>query len=74
MKLPADAYIDPRKITDYLLRMLEDSDKSAFLARAGYTEENPEALMSDIRTQTVSYRRLFLTVIRRPKIIPFLSV
>ena len=54
MKLPADAYIDPRKITDYLLRMLEDSDKSAFLARAGYTEENSEALMSDIRTQTVS--------------------
>jgi hypothetical protein len=51
VKLPPDAYIDPRKITDYLLRMLEDSDKSAFLARAGYTEENPEALMSDIRTQ-----------------------
>lgn len=51
MKLPADAYVDPRKITDYLLRRLEDSDKSAFLARAGYTEENPEVLMSDIRTQ-----------------------
>ncbi len=48
MKLPADAYIDPRKITDYLLRMLEDSGKSAFLARAGYGEENPEVLISDI--------------------------
>ena len=54
MKLPADAYIDPRKITDYLLRPLEDSDKSAFLARAGYTEDNPELLLSDIRTQGVS--------------------
>jgi len=51
VKLPADAYIDPRKITDYLLRQLEDSDKSAFLARAGYTDENPEVLMSHIRTQ-----------------------
>ena len=51
MKLPPDAYIDPRKITDYLLKPLEDSDKSAFLARAGYTEENPEHLLSDIREQ-----------------------
>jgi hypothetical protein len=53
VKLPADAYIDPRKITDYLLRPLEDSDKSAFLAHAGYTEENPELLLSDIRTQLI---------------------
>jgi len=51
VKLPPDAYIDPRKITDYLLKPLEDSDKSAFLARAGYTEENPEDLLSDIRKQ-----------------------
>jgi hypothetical protein len=51
VQLPSDSYIDPRKITDYLLRPLEDSDKSAFLARAGYTEENPEVLMSDILTQ-----------------------
>lgn len=51
MKLPSEAYIDPRKITDYLLKPLEDSDKSAFLARAGYTEENPKDLLSDIREQ-----------------------
>ena len=51
MKLPSEAYIDPRKITDYLLKPLEDSDKSAFLTRAGYTEENPEDLLSDIREQ-----------------------
>jgi hypothetical protein len=51
MKLSAQAVIDPRKITDYLLRPLEDSDKSAFLARAGYTEDNPEVLLSDIRHQ-----------------------
>jgi hypothetical protein len=51
LKLPPEAYIDPRKITDYLLKPLEDSDKSAFLARAGYTEENAEDLLSDIREQ-----------------------
>ena len=51
MKLPADSVIDPRKITDYLLRPLEESDKSAFLARAGYTEDNPGDLLSDIRRQ-----------------------
>ena len=44
MKLPSEAYIDPRKITDYLLKPLEDSDKSAFLARAGDTEDSPEDL------------------------------
>ncbi len=49
MKLPPAVFIDPRKITDYLLKPLEDSDKSAFLARAGYTEKNPEVLLSDIR-------------------------
>ena len=51
MKLPPAVFIDPRKITDYLLKPLEDSDKSAFLARAGYTEKNPEVLLSDIREQ-----------------------
>ena len=51
MKLPPAVFIDPRIITDYLLKPLQDSDKSAFLARAGYTEKNPEVLLSDIREQ-----------------------
>jgi hypothetical protein len=54
MKLPEDAFIDPRKLTEYLLRPLEDSDKSAFLARAGYTPENPELLLADLRTQLLT--------------------
>jgi hypothetical protein len=54
MKLSAQAVIDPRKINDYLLRPLADSDKSAFLARAGYTEENPEVLLWDIRHQLLT--------------------
>jgi hypothetical protein len=54
MKLPEDAFIDPRKLTDYLLRPLEDSDKSAFLARAGYTPENHERLLADLRKQLLT--------------------
>lgn len=51
MKLPADAIIAPAKITDYLLRRLDENDKSAFLAQAGYALEDPERLLADIREQ-----------------------
>jgi hypothetical protein len=51
MKIQANAIIDPRKISDYLLRPLEDSDKSEFLAQAGYHEANSQRLLDDIRAQ-----------------------
>ena len=51
MKLPADAVIAPEKLTLYLLRWRPEDDKSAFLARAGYTLENPDRLRHDIQTQ-----------------------
>ena len=51
MILPPDAVIDPRKIADYLLRPRDEDDKSAFLAKAGYTAANAEQLLSDIREQ-----------------------
>jgi len=51
MKLPQDATIDPRKITDYLLVPLAKSDKSRWLARGGYTEANPDRLLDDLRRQ-----------------------
>jgi len=51
MKLPQDTIIDPRKVTEYLLRPLDENDKSAFLARGGYTGKNPERLVHDLRTQ-----------------------
>ncbi len=51
MKIPTDAIIDPRKISDYLLRPLEDSDKSEFLAQAGYHEANSQRLLDDIHAQ-----------------------
>jgi hypothetical protein len=51
MKLPPDAVIAPAKITGYLLRWQDENDKSAFLARAGYTQENSTQLLADIRGQ-----------------------
>jgi hypothetical protein len=51
MKLPADSLIAVEKITRYLLVPLARGDKSAFLSRAGYTPENPQQLLDDLRTQ-----------------------
>jgi hypothetical protein len=51
MKLPADSYIDMRKLTHYLLVPQPESDKSAWLERGGYTAWNPQRLMEDIRSQ-----------------------
>jgi hypothetical protein len=53
MKLPADAIIAPEKLTRYLLVHQPRGDKSAFLARAGYTLENADRLLQDIRTQAL---------------------
>jgi hypothetical protein len=51
MKIPADSYIDPRKVSHYLLRPREESDKSEFLAEAGYHPTNSQRLLEDIRSQ-----------------------
>lgn len=54
MKLSADALIAPEKLSRYLLRWRPEDDKSAFLARAGYTLENADQLRQDIRSQLLS--------------------
>ena len=51
MKLPPDSLIATEKITHYLLVPLSRGDKSGFLSLAGYTRENPEQLLNDLRTQ-----------------------
>jgi hypothetical protein len=51
MKLPADSEIPLPKLLNYLLVPLPRADKSKFLSRAGYTTENPQQLMADIRSQ-----------------------
>jgi hypothetical protein len=51
MKLPEDSAIAKTKLHEYLLRHRDEDDKSGFLALAGYTLNNAERLMHDIRTQ-----------------------
>ncbi len=51
MKLPADTFIATDKFTRYLLVPQARGDKSAFLVGAGYTRENVDQLLHDLRTQ-----------------------
>ena len=51
MKLPADTIIAREKLTRYLLVRQTRGDKSAFLARAGYTLETADQLLDDLRTE-----------------------
>jgi hypothetical protein len=51
MKLPANTIIPREKATDYLLIPQARGDKSAFLKRAGYTLQNAEQLLRDLRVQ-----------------------
>lgn len=60
MKLPLNAHIDPRKLTDYLLRQRLEDDKSAFLALAGYTADNAARLLPDIREQVLPSEAEFI--------------
>ena len=49
MKLPADTFIDPRKVTEYLLVRRDVDDKSGFLRLAGYEAHHATRLLADIR-------------------------
>lgn len=60
LKLPGDAIITQEKISDYLLKWRPDNDKSQFLKRAGYTQDNWRQLMEDIRNQLLSLDAEFL--------------
>jgi hypothetical protein len=60
VKLPADTVIAPEKVTKYLLVRQARGDKSAFLARAGYTTANPEQLLHDLRRQVLSQEAVLL--------------
>jgi len=51
MKLPPDALIARRKLDEYLLRHRDEDDKSGFLALAGYTLQNADQLLNDLRAQ-----------------------
>ena len=49
MKLPEDVVIPREKLTQYLLVPQVKNDKSKFLAQAGFTQDNPDALEAAIR-------------------------
>jgi hypothetical protein len=51
MRLPADTTIAEDKLMRYLLLPQARGDKSAFLARAGYTQGSADQLLQDLRTQ-----------------------
>jgi hypothetical protein len=49
VKIPPDAVIAPEKLTKYLLVPRNKSDKSRYLARAGFRLAEPEVLEKAIR-------------------------
>lgn len=51
MKLPVNSIIAPEKLTQYLLVPQRRSDKSGWLAHAGYFADNWRILERDLRTQ-----------------------
>jgi hypothetical protein len=51
VKLPLDAIVAGDKFTRYLLVPQPRGDKSAFLAGVGYTLQNVDQLLHDLRTQ-----------------------
>ena len=53
MRLPPSTVIATAKVTHYLLRLLDEDDKSQFLALAGYTADDPDRLIRDIREQVL---------------------
>ena len=53
MRLPMNSLIAPDKLAKYLLRWRPEDDKSAFLAQAGYSLENPAILLAALQNQVM---------------------
>lgn len=49
IKLPSDSEIARAKVTQYLLRLRDEDDKSQFLAQGGYTLAHADTLLEDLR-------------------------
>lgn len=54
MRVPANALIPAEKLTHYLLQPRPWDDKSAFLAQAGFSLDNPAQLERAIRALTAA--------------------
>jgi hypothetical protein len=59
MKLSPDAIIAVAKLTQNLLKPLPQDDKSKFLDRADYTQENWQQLEQDLREQILPLDAIF---------------
>ncbi len=60
MRIIADEAIIPReKLTKYLLVYQPENDKSKFLAQAGYTQDNPDALEAALREMLTTHDAQF---------------
>ncbi len=53
MTIPKDAIIVEAKVRDYLLKPLEEGDKSLYLNRAGYSRDEWWELLRDLREQVL---------------------
>jgi len=60
MKLPLGSAIAREKFADYLLVFQTRSDKSRYLARAGYTLENVDQLIEALRKQFLPLDAIFV--------------
>ncbi len=58
MKIPDNAIIPSDKLTRYLLIPKARDDRSKFLAQAGFTQANPEALESALRLLAASVKAI----------------
>jgi hypothetical protein len=54
VRIPEDSIVPDAKITQYLLVPKARNDKSKFLAQAGFTQENAEALKLAIQVQALA--------------------
>jgi hypothetical protein len=52
--LDPNAIITPAKLKDYLLVLLPQDDKSQYLAKGGYTQDNWVQLEKDLREQILT--------------------
>ncbi len=52
MKIPNNADIPIEKLTRYLLVFKARNDKSKYLAKGGFSQENPDQLLKAIRSLT----------------------
>lgn len=58
MYIPSTAIIPTEKLTAYLLVPRRKSDKSQYLARAGFTATNPDALERALRQLIAEYEAI----------------